>query len=165
MRCKGLSAISHALADQYRTHEARDTRIDVHHCTASEVECALLEQPPGRGCRCIGSRLTCIGIRTGPEPHHVRNRQIGEGEPQDREEQHCGELHTFCETADDQRNSNGCEGRLEGHECKFGEHHTFGKGCCISNRTCRRIENPLEEKAIETTDKGVTLRKCKRITV
>jgi hypothetical protein len=46
----------------------------------------------------------------------VRHRDVAEGEPQRREQQHRTELDALGEGADDQRGGDAGEGRLEGDE-------------------------------------------------
>ena len=54
-------------------------------------------------------------------PDHVRDRQVGEGEPQRAEHQHRAEAHALGEGTDDQRAGDAGEGRLEHHEHVFGQ--------------------------------------------
>jgi hypothetical protein len=54
-----------------------------------------------------------VGVRTHPEPDHVGDRQVAEGEPQHHEQQHGGELDALGKGADDQAAGDGGEGGLE----------------------------------------------------
>ncbi len=74
-----------ALAEHQRANQAGDTGVDVHHRTAREVESTLVEEEAGIdvGCRACFSRGE--RIRTRPEPDHVRDRVVAEGQPQDDE--------------------------------------------------------------------------------
>ena len=54
-----------------------------------------------------------VRVRARPEPDHVRDRQVGEREPQHHEQQHRRELHALGERAEDQAAGDGGERRLE----------------------------------------------------
>src|SRR5207302_4733466 len=89
------------------------TGVDVHHGAAGEVERTFLENEAGMAVgyiRCFRGR---ISIRAIPIPDHVRDRQVREGEPQDAEDDHRGELEAFRVAPGDQRDRNRGEGQLE----------------------------------------------------
>ena len=69
-----------------------------------------------------------VGVRPGPEPHHVCHRQIGEGEPKDDEQQHRGEFHALGEGTDDERRRYRGEGELEHHIGELRHIDPLGKG-------------------------------------
>ena len=77
-----VAAVADPLADHVGADETRDAGVDVHDRAAGEIERALLPQPAALrrfGCEC-GRILD--PVRAGPEPDHVRDRQVGEREPQ-----------------------------------------------------------------------------------
>jgi len=92
MRGHRFLAVADALADHDRADQRGHRGVDVHHGAAGEVERTLGEEEAGR---CVKGR------RTAPEPHHVRHRQVGEGEPQRREHQQGGELDPLGQGAND----------------------------------------------------------------
>jgi len=100
-----LFAVSEALADQQRAHQAGDTGVDVHDSAAGEIDRApdedltsighnfiKLSLRSSFGCTigCSGNRLRCIGdrVRTGPVPDHMRDREVHERHPQRNEQHH-----------------------------------------------------------------------------
>jgi hypothetical protein len=58
----------------------------------------------------------------------VRDRQIGEGEPQHHEQQHRGELHAFGERTDDQARGDAGERHLKRRVQIFGDVHALAEG-------------------------------------
>src|ERR1019366_12400 len=82
---------------------------------ASNAEPALkpnqpIHSMPVSDVACLGSS---VSIRAVPVPHHVRNRQVGKGEPQNAEDDHRRELETFCKATADQRDCDCSKGQLE----------------------------------------------------
>ena len=108
-------------------HQARDTGVDVHHRAAREVERALLEQEAGVDVAAAPASAACRHPDP-PRPDHVRDREVGEGEPEDHEQQHRGELHAFGEGADDQAGRDGGERQLEAEVDKLGDVHALAEG-------------------------------------
>ncbi len=121
--------VARALADDQRAYQARYTGVDVHHGAARIVQGAELEE-------------IALGV-----PDHARDRQVGEGEPQHREDQHRGELGAFSEAADRQRRGDGRERGLEGDEHVFGNRHALvkvaaGLSAVIPDRKSR-LKSPI----------------------
>ena len=84
MRLQRGLAIAQALADEPRADQAGDARVDVDHGTAGEVD---------------GTQLTQVAAT----PDDMCHRDVAEGEPQRREQQHRAELDALGEGTDDQR--------------------------------------------------------------
>ncbi|EEF93796.1 hypothetical protein CATMIT_01567, partial [Catenibacterium mitsuokai DSM 15897] len=143
VRLERLASVAHALADEVGADQTGDAGVDVHHRAAGEVDRALGEQ---------------IAVR--PVPDHVRDRQVGEGEPDRREQQHRGELDALGEGADDQRAGDAGEGRLERHEHVLGQRHAGGE-----RRRQRVLVHALEEQFVERADEGVAAGEGQRVTV
>ena len=120
-------AVADALADHVSAHQAGDAGVDVHHRAAREVERALLPEPAAlRGFR--GERRRILdAVGAGPEPDHVRDRQVGEREPERGEQQHRRELHALGERADDEADRDRRERRLEHDVQVLGNHHALAE--------------------------------------
>ncbi len=110
MRGHHVTAEAGALADHDAADEAGDPGIDVHDGAAGEVDRAEAVDQASR---------RAIGARTTPEPDHVGDREVDEGEPQDGEEDDGGELDALGEGTDDQAGGDGREGHLEADEHQF----------------------------------------------
>ncbi|AAW77739.1 PilL protein [Xanthomonas oryzae pv. oryzae KACC 10331] len=110
VRLDRLTSQPGTLADEVGANQTGDTGVDMHHGTACEIQRAQPEQIPTGG------------------PDHVRQRQVAEGEPDRREQQHRAELGAFGKGADDQRAGNAGEGRLEHHKHVFRQAHALGEG-------------------------------------
>ena len=124
----GVTTVPNPLADHEGPHQAGHRRVDVHHGAAREIQGAMLEQI-ARGCPSrLGSGGIRVGIRAGPVPHHVRHRNVGEGEPDHREQQHGRELHPFGETTDDEPAGDGSKGPLEHHIDELADPHPLVEG-------------------------------------
>src|ERR1039457_7585340 len=85
----------------------------MHHGATGKIERTFGEDEAGMtvgDVACLGSG---VSIRAVPVPHHMRDRQVGKGEPQYAEDDHRRELETFCETAADQRDWDCSKGQLE----------------------------------------------------
>ena len=116
MRGKGFPSEADALADQIGAYQARDAGVDVHHRTAREIERAPLPEQPGLGVQPVDQLGIGISVRPHPEPHHVRDRCVGEGEPQGHEDQHGGKLDALGKRAQDEAARDRGERSLECHE-------------------------------------------------
>ena len=137
-----LLAEADALAHQVGAHQARDAGVDVHHRAAREVERAPLPDHAGLGVELVDDLGVRVRVRAHPEPHHVRDRRVGEREPQHHEDQHRGELHALGEGAQDQRAGDRRERGLEGDEEQLrdrrglGERRRHRELALRSRRTC-----------------------------
>ena len=96
-----------ALADHQRRHERRDACVHVHDGAAGEVAEAHRGEPAAA-------------------PHPVRDRQIHDDQPQDREQQHASETRAFREPADDQSRRDDRERQLEHREHRLGDRAIHG---------------------------------------
>ena len=142
VRLQCLAAITDALADEVRAHQACDTGIDVHYRTACEIQRAQFEQ----------IATAC--------PDHVRQRQVAEGEPQHREQQYRGQLGAFGESTDDQRTGDAGEGGLEHDE------HVFRQLEAIGERVSQRVHgDPFQEHLVQSADPRVAAGECQAVTV
>lgn len=94
MRFERLFTEAGAFAEQIGADQPGAGGVDVHHGAAGEVQ------------RAVGSQIATA-------PHHVRDRQVRQGEPQDREDQHRREANAFGEAPHHQRHGNAGEGGLE----------------------------------------------------
>ena len=128
MRLHRFFAEAKAWADNVCADQARYARVDMHHSAAGKIQRAPL---PQQACGCvqfIHDFGVNVSIRTLPEPHHVRNRQIGEGEPDDGEYQHCRELDALGKRTEDQAAGDGGERCLEGNKHQLRQNHAFAEG-------------------------------------
>ena len=69
-----------------------------------------------------------VGVGPGPEPHHMGDGQIGEGEPQDDKQQHGGKSHALGQRADDERRRDAGEGHLEHDIDELRDEGLLGEG-------------------------------------
>src|SRR5690606_33424032 len=90
-----FTAISHTLACEPCTAQRCHPRVDMHHGTASKIQCTAFKQPATR----------C--------PYHVRNRQIRECHPQDQEDDNGAIAHALGKASYDQRASDTGKGGLK----------------------------------------------------
>ena len=86
VRGERLAAVADALADHVGADQAGDRGVDVHDRAAGEVERAHLPDEAGLGVHRVDDFLAAVGVRAHPEPDHVGDRRIAEGEPQRHEE-------------------------------------------------------------------------------
>ena len=123
-------------------HQSRDAGVDVHDGAAGEIQRAEPEEE--------------AVVR----PHHVREREIGEGEPKRREQQHRRELRALGDRADHQRAADRRERALEGD---VGE---FGNGDAGRERGDRRRRRDTgEQRLAESPDPRVAAVEGERIAV
>ena len=149
MRSHQVLAVADALADQEGANQAGDAGIDVHHGAAGEVDRAFLEDEAGVGQegglggferglrRGLGSTVSGRfhrlergrdGVRSGPVPNHVRDREIDQRHPERDEQRHRRELHAFGEGADDEGGGDRREGHLEADIDQLGDVDVRGEG-------------------------------------
>ena len=150
MRCHGLFAITRALADHIRTHQACHRSVDVHHGTACEVECAFGPQPTCSSCHSFQSGSVSDGVRAVPIPDHVGDGHVAEGEPQSTEQQHGREASAFSESTHDQCARDGRKRGLEGSEGQLRNHHAFAER---GSNGVRR--DAFEEQLVQASDERV----------
>ena len=155
-----FAAQANTLADDVGTHQAGDRGIDVDHGAACEVERAFLEQPARDSGRLFSGSGIGERIRTRPEPDHVRDRQIREGEPQDHEQHHGRELDALGEGADDQAAGDRCEGRLEARKHQLGDVDALAEG-----RARGFDGHALHEQAIEAAEECAAFSERERVAV
>ena len=160
MGSHGITTVANPLADHEGTDQTGDRRVDVHHSAAGEIEGAVLEQIACGGTGSLGGGGIRVGIRTGPVPHHVRHRNVGEGEPDHGEQQHGRELHPLGESTDDEPAGNGGKGPLEHHIDELADPHPFAEGG--GNRLGG---HPDQQQLVERTVKGAPLGEGQRIAV
>ncbi len=96
MRFERFFAEAGAFAHQVGTYQTRDSRVNVHHGAAGEVQRAIPRKKTAR-------------------PDHVRNRQICQRHPHADKNQHGGEADALGDGADDQTHGDTGERRLERH--------------------------------------------------
>ncbi|VFS90090.1 Uncharacterised protein [Kluyvera cryocrescens] len=96
MRFESFFAKAHAFPNQIRTHQARNGGVDVYNGTPGKVE------------RTVACQQTAA-------PYHVRNRHIGERQPDDHKDQYRGEANTLRQRTDNQPHGDTGEGALERH--------------------------------------------------
>ena len=82
VRGHGFFAIADALADHVGTHQTGHRGVDVDHRTAGKVQRAHLPQEASFGVHCFYYLFAGVSVRAHPEPHHMGNRCVAEGEPQ-----------------------------------------------------------------------------------
>jgi len=93
------------------------------------------------------------------------DRQVGESEPQRREQQHGSELHALGESADDQRHGDGGESSLKCDEDELGDNHAFAEGRRIGHTARGRIEDAFQEQPVKAADERIALGERQRIAV
>ena len=144
IECGGIGSfgIADALADHERADQAGDAGVDVHHGAAGEVDRAEGEDQAGR----IAHRRS----GTAPEPDHVGDREVDEGDPERDEEEHGGEFDPLGEGADDQRRRDAGEGHLEDDEGELGDDDAGGE--CLDHGAGRHAG---EERLREAADEAV----------
>ena len=146
MRRHGRVRIAPTLAQDQSGDETSDAGIDMHHCTACEVEHAPIpHQSPVAA------------------PDHMGNRQIDDGEPDRHKPEQRRELHSLGEGADNQRRGNDGKGHLEGSKDRLGD-------CFRETLACHSAEQNLIQPADEGVDiDGALLhalrRECQAVTV
>src|SRR5882757_4409484 len=84
------------------------------------------------------------GVRTGPVPDHVRDREVDQRHPQRDENRHRRELHAFGEGADDEGRRDCGEGHLEADVDVFADRHPDREG-----RRLRVGRDTLQEQLVE----------------
>ncbi len=102
VRLHRFNAVAFALAQVQCADQRRDARADVHHRSAGEVE--------GRDFA-AEERVQQAAFA----PHHVRQREVDDENPQHREQQHRAELHALGERARNQRGRDDREHELVDH--------------------------------------------------
>ena len=137
----------------------------MHDRAAGEVECAPLPDETGGGAHRPGLVRRGVGIGPRPVPHHVRDRAVTEGEPDDEEQQHGGELHALHDRAQDQAAGNRGEGRLERDVDQLVQRCVLAERRCHGEALRGGVEGSLEEQAAESADDRVTLGERQRISV
>ena len=113
----------------------------------------MLEQIAGSGGRCGRSLGAGISIRTRPVPHHMSQWDIGEGEPDHREEQHGGELDALGERPHDKAAGDGSKGPLEHHIDQLADPDPLAEGGGDGVRGYT-LEQHLAEGAVEIAPLG-----------
>jgi hypothetical protein len=116
----GDLAEAEALADDQGEDQAGHTGVDVHDGATGEVDRRDVGGPVGRPedqCRQAG---LAAGQQT-TTPHHVRDREVGQGDPEAGEHQPGGELHPVRDGAADQGDRDDGEGQLEADEDQLGD--------------------------------------------
>jgi len=111
----------------------------------------------GFGVHGIDHLFAGIGIGTHPEPHHVCDGRVAEGEPQHHEQQHRRELHALSKGAHDQAAGDCGECRLEHHKHDLGQDHTLAEGGRHGEFSLDGIEDPFEEQSVKTAKEGIAL--------
>ena len=94
VRFKRFFAKAHAFANQVCADQTCHRRVNMHHRTARKVE------------RTVARQQTAA-------PDHVGNRHVGEGQPNDYENQYRGEANTLRQRAHNQAHGDTGEGALE----------------------------------------------------
>ncbi|OPZ83134.1 MAG: hypothetical protein BWY76_02422 [bacterium ADurb.Bin429] len=117
--------IAATLAEHDSRHQRGDTRRNMYHQPAGEIQCAQLAQPATRA------------------PHPVRQRVVHQRSPEDEKEQERLELHAFRHRAEDERGSNDGEHHLEGHE------EQVRNGSSIRTRLAAHI---IKAEEVQTTN-------------
>ena len=154
MRSHGFFAVTDALANHVGTDQTGHSGVDVNHGTASKVQRAVLPDQTGFGCHFSGHFGRSVGIGAHPEPHHVGNRQVAEGEPDDHEQQHGRELDALGKGTDDQRTGDACKRGLESGEHDFRNDHALAEGSGIGKRTGRVVPDALHKQPVKPADVG-----------
>ena len=164
MRREGFLAEADALANHERTDESGDCRVDVHDRAARKVEGAPL--PQQARLRAHGGAIsTDVRVRAHPEPHHVGNRCVAEGEPQGHEQQHRREFYAFGKRSDDETAGDCRERHLEANERKLWNVDPAAEGCANTERTRDVIPDTLQKQSVEATEKGVAFSERNAVTV
>src|SRR5476649_2507668 len=96
MRFESFFTETSTFTHHVRAYETGNGGVNVYNRTAREVQRAISRQESAR-------------------PHHVRDRQVREGQPNHGENQDRRETNTFSQTTDYQRHGDTGEGTLERH--------------------------------------------------
>ncbi len=132
----------------------------MHYGAACKVQRTMLEQITGGG-GCSGSCIGAgVGIRPGPVPHHMSQRNVGKGEPDDREEQHGGKLDALGKGTDDKAAGDGGKGPLKHHIDELADTDPLAEGGRDGVRS-----DPLEQHLAEGAEHAVALGKGERVAV
>ena len=147
VRRRSFFAKAHALADDEAADQASDTGVDMDNGAACEIERSFTPEETYIR-RCIDEE-----VGSSPVPHHVRDREIGESQPQHREDHQRCELDAFGEGTDDQRGRDAGKGHLENDEGIFRNIHIVAERRRVGRRA-DACEKRLGEAADERTAAG-----------
>src|SRR5690348_16237429 len=114
----------------------------MHDCASREIE--TWESAPEKGVQ-----------KTSFPPHHVCHWEVDQQRPEHHEQEHCLELHAFCESTSDQRGGDHRKHKLVDHE---GLVRNGRSVVCIG----RAVHAP-QEQITQVTDEGSTLAKGKAV--
>ena len=103
MRQRRLLRISDSFSQVERAHQRGDSRGDVHHRAAGEIE----RREASAQC---GIQQPALA------PHHVRHGRVHDQRPQHHEQRHGAELHALGEGPADERRSDDGKHQLVNHE-------------------------------------------------
>ena len=149
VRRHGFLAVADALANHEGTDQACNGGVDVHHRAAGKVQRAGLPDETGFRVHGIDHVFGAVGVGAHPEPNHVRNRGVAEGEPQHHEGDHGRELHAFGKGTNDQAARDASKGGLEGGKHNLGYDHALAEGGCVGKRAGRVVPDAFHEQPVK----------------
>ena len=165
MRRHGFFAVTDALAQHIGADQTGHSRVDVHDGAAGKVQCARLPDIAGFGVHGVHHFFAGVSVRAHPEPDHVSDRCVAEGEPDHHEQQHGRELHALSESADDQRAGDTGKRGLEGGKNDLGNDHALAESCSVGKCACSVVPDTGHHQAVKTAEEGVALSEGQAVTV
>ena len=136
MRGHRLTRIAFALAENEGRDKGGNARVDVDDRAASEIECAHFKQQTAAG------------------PHHVRDREVDDRQPDSDEDHYSGKLHAFNRSAQNQRCSDGRKGHLKADKDIFADDLIRECGCRAVRRGGRQEQVAPAEECVAFRSKG-----------
>ena len=165
MRRERFFAVAHAFAQHEGADQTGHGRVDVHDRAACEVQRAHLPQEARFAVHLVHHFGRAVGVWPHPEPHHVGNRRVAEGEPQCHESQHRRELHAFGKRADDQAASDSGKGGLESRVQQLRNVDTLAEGGRHRKFAGGRSEQSFHEQPVKAADVGIAFGKRQAVAV
>ena len=165
VRSHGFLAVANTLADHEGSDQASNSGVDMHNGTAGKIKCAHLPDITAFGIHGVNHFLAGVDIRAHPEPHHVCNRCVAEGEPQRHEEQHSRELDAFCKRANDQAAGDASKRSLECRKHDFRNHNAFAKRSGIFKRAFHVVPDSTHEQPAKPAEERIAFGKRQAVAV
>ena len=161
----GFFAVTNALAQHVSTDQTGHSGVDVHDGAAGKVQRARLPDVAGFGVHGIHHFFACVSVRAHPEPDHVSDRCVAEGEPDHHEHQYGGELHALRKSADDQCASDTCKRGLEGGKDDLRNDHALAESGGIGESARRVVPDTGHHQAVKAAKEGIALGEGQAVTV
>src|SRR5690606_29033242 len=141
MGLHGFLAMALPLSNHPCANQGSHAGIDMNDRAAGKIQRAALEKP------------------TAVRPYHVGDRQVGEGHPNDREDNHRPIADPLSETPDYERARNACK---RGLECRKAQ---FGDGASHLKYFIRQVVHANEREMIEASKYRVSFCEGERVAI